>query len=479
MGTGRQVSPVREGDLLADKYRVEKVLGSGGMGVVVAARHIHLGQRVAVKLLSQEAASNSEAVARFIREARAAVRIQSDHVARVMDVESLPNGIPFMVMEYLVGRDLGGIARKSKGLPIEEAIDYVLQASIAIAEAHAIGIIHRDLKPSNMFLVRRSDGTNFVKILDFGISKALGPDVESTEDKIMTSTAAILGSPLYMSPEQMRSSKNVDRRTDIWSLGVILYEFLTGRPAYDADSVLGLCTMIATESTPHLRDRRPEIPEELEAAVMRCLEKDPDFRWQCVTDLALALAPFGSSSAPAYAERVRRIAEGLAQSEDSAPMSLGRMDTLGLPDHTTAPWGTTSKPKSRRRAIIVGASLGGALLALAVVGGTVIRTGAMRRAAAMSVEAPRAAASPSPQPSLETETVRSVGAQPSATTTPPAVAVPADARVPIANRADPSFRGPSSAARKRALASAAKSAAVLAPPSQPAVAEVDPLSQRR
>ncbi len=162
---------VREGDILAGKYRVERVLGIGGMGVVVAAHHMQLDERVALKFLLPEALGNAEAVARFAREARAAVKIKSEHVARVTDVGTLPNGAPYMVMEYLEGGDLAAWIKQRGALPVEQAVEFVLQTCIAVADAHALGIIHRDLKPANLFCVRRSDGQLSIKVLDFGISK--------------------------------------------------------------------------------------------------------------------------------------------------------------------------------------------------------------------------------------------------------------------------------------------------------------------
>src|SRR5580704_996551 len=210
---------VRVGEVLAGKYRVEGILGAGGMGVVVAAHHLQLDERVALKFLLPEALANAEAVARFDREARAAVKIKSEHVARVIDVGKLENGSPYMGMEYLDGSDLSAWLQKRGSPPIPQVVDFVLQACEAIAEAHSLGIVHRDLKPANLFCIRRPDGGLCIKVLDFGISK-----MSMLGDLHMTGTTAVFGSPAYMSPEQMHASKDVDGRTDVWSLGVILYE---------------------------------------------------------------------------------------------------------------------------------------------------------------------------------------------------------------------------------------------------------------
>src|SRR5512132_1665322 len=205
-----------EGEVLAGKYRVERILGKGGMGVVVAAMHLQLGQRVAIKSLLEDA--TQETVSRFIREARAAVRLKSEHTARVLDVGDLPDGAPYMVMEYLDGNDLSHLLRSGGALPTADAVLYVLHACEAMAEAHSIGIIHRDLKPANLFLTRGADGAPTIKVLDFGISKLMHE--QQGEDEVqLTRTSALLGSPLYMSPEQLRSAREATVQSDIWSLG--------------------------------------------------------------------------------------------------------------------------------------------------------------------------------------------------------------------------------------------------------------------
>src|SRR5687768_2291671 len=200
---------VREGDILVGKYRVERVLGLGGMGVVVAAQHLGLDQRVAIKFLFPEAFSHPEALLRFDREARAAAKIKSEHVARVTDVGTLENGAPYMVMEYLEGEDLAEYLRREGALRVEEAVQLVLQACEAIDEAHKLGIVHRDLKPANLFCIQKADGSRTIKVLDFGISK-LTHSVPATRGMAMTGASAMMGSPLYMSPEQMRSPRTVD-----------------------------------------------------------------------------------------------------------------------------------------------------------------------------------------------------------------------------------------------------------------------------
>ncbi len=289
-----ELSPVPGvGEVIEGKYRVEEVVGRGGMGVVLAARHLALGQRVAIKVLSASDAAREEATARFLREGRAAAGLTSDHVVRIHDVGTLPNGAAFMVMELLRGKDLSAHLSAVGPLPIPEAVDFVLQTCDAIAEAHALGIVHRDLKPSNLFLTHRSDGTPLIKVLDFGISKTR-PDADAPGfQATLTSTRSVIGSPAYMAPEQIRDAKHVDARVDVWSLGLILYELLSGVQAFVADTLPAVCAAIAADDPTPLRQIRPEVPPTLEAVIRRCLEKDPARRFQTVCDLGDALAPFG------------------------------------------------------------------------------------------------------------------------------------------------------------------------------------------
>jgi serine/threonine protein kinase len=301
-GSTLRPAPPSPGDVLAGKYRVEGTVGKGGMGVVLSAQHLQLGQKVAIKLLLANPSEREPASTRFLREARAAAGLHSDHVVRIYDLGTLESGVPFMVMELLRGSDLGTLIDTRGPLPINLALEYVLQACDAIAEAHALGIIHRDLKPSNLFLTRRSDGDPLIKVLDFGISKALGPDSQLEGE--LTATRTVLGSPFYMSPEQVRDSKSVDSRTDIWALGVILQELITGEPAFFADTFPGICAAIVADPPASIREQRSEVPEEVEAIVRRCLEKNPRDRYQSVPELMRAieaLLPRRSRSLPSVA----------------------------------------------------------------------------------------------------------------------------------------------------------------------------------
>ncbi|HEY0469005.1 MAG TPA: serine/threonine-protein kinase [Polyangiaceae bacterium] len=292
--------PFAAGDLIAGKYEVIELIGSGGMGYVVSARHVELGEVVALKFLRPEALQIEELVERFSREARAAAKIRSEHVARVFDVGVLPDGVPFIVMEHLAGQDLSDVLQERGPLPIKVAVEYVMQACEALAAAHAAGVVHRDIKPENLFLTKHAQGLDFIKILDFGISKvALQPGGK----RGMMRTMMPLGSPVYMSPEQIRSSDRVDARTDIWSLGCVLFELLTGTVAFNEPSLMQLSAAILEHDPVPLRELVEDAPVELEDVVLRCLEKDADKRYGNIAELAIALYPFAPRRSRISAER--------------------------------------------------------------------------------------------------------------------------------------------------------------------------------
>jgi serine/threonine-protein kinase len=307
--------PVQPGDVLAGKYSVDRVVGAGGMGVVVVALHVDLHDRVALKFMLPEAMKSEEAVARFSREARAAFKIKSEHVARVIDVGQLHDGAPYMVMEYLDGSDLDAVVQERGPLPVQEAVEYVLQACEAVAEAHTLGIIHRDLKPANLFLTRRADGSACIKVLDFGLSKvnAHADPARRSKSKSMTGTRQMLGSPLYMPPEQILSPRDADARSDIWSLGVILFELLTAQPPFTGETMAELQGQVLTGPPLKLSAVRPDVPPGLEWIIEKCLQKDRVNRFSNVADLAGALVPFGPMRGRVSAERVARMVESSGQ----------------------------------------------------------------------------------------------------------------------------------------------------------------------
>ncbi|MDQ2647387.1 MAG: serine/threonine protein kinase, partial [Myxococcota bacterium] len=299
------VCPVSVGDSIAGKYIVESVIGEGGMGVVVAARHVELDQRVAIKFLLPAIAEQELAAQRFRREARAAAKIRGEHVCRVLDVGSLEQGVPYMVMEYLDGCDLAQELTRRQRLPIDEVVDYVLQACEALAEAHAAGIVHRDLKPGNLFLAMAADGTRRIKVLDFGVSKFL---IESgSGSPALTKTSSLVGSPIYMAPEQFDGSKRVDERTDIWALGIVLYELVTGTTPFEAETIAQLISAVLHSKPMPLAERGVYAPDGFEAVIERALSKQSADRWSSVSELATALVPYGPTHASLRASRVSRL----------------------------------------------------------------------------------------------------------------------------------------------------------------------------
>jgi serine/threonine-protein kinase len=313
----RDVTQVSPGDVVSGRYVVEEVLGSGGMGVVVAARHEALGHRVALKFVSATACSDAEAYARFTREAKIIAKLESEHVVRVVDF-GIHQGVPYMAMDLLSGRDLGSELQMRGTMPVEEVADYVIQACDGLAAAHAHGVVHRDVKAANLFLAMRADGERVVKVLDFGVSKL---QEDPSEDVDLTHTRSMLGSPLYMSPEQIRDPRSVDGRADVWSLGVVLHKLLTGMAPFAGQTTNALCASIAADAPRRLREDAEHLPERLEAIVLRCLQKRPNDRYANVATLARDLAPFGSERGRAIAERLvaRAAADGELEEPEAAP----------------------------------------------------------------------------------------------------------------------------------------------------------------
>ena len=343
------------GSVIAGKYRILDELGRGGMGVVLAAQHLELHHRVAIKVIFQK---TGPAIARFLREAQTCARLRSEHVARVFDVGRLEDGSPYLVMEHLTGEDLANACERV--LPIADCVAYVRQACAGIAEAHAAGVVHRDLKPANLFLTTRADGSALVKVLDFGVSKLVVED-GSGDRASLTATDTVVGTPLYMSPEQLKDSKNVDLRTDVWSLGVILYRLLAGRVPFPATTISALAVAIATEAPASMASSRSDVPSGLEAVVRRCLEKDPARRYPSVAALSAALEPFAVDTRDAQRNGAR----------------------------------------GARRNTVVAAFAGGALVA-ACVGVALLatrRSETLERARAMDLPLPAPSSAPEPPPS--------------------------------------------------------------------------------
>jgi serine/threonine-protein kinase len=467
---------VRQGDIIAGKYRIERVLGAGGMGVVVAAHHIGLDEKVAIKFLLPDMLKSPEVVARFTREARAAVKIKSEHVARIHDVGTLDTGAPYMVMEYLEGGDLAAWIQQRGALPVEQAVEFVLQACVAVAEAHGLGIVHRDLKPANLFCVRRADGQLSIKVLDFGISKVTGA-LESSGVGV-TRTTAMLGTPLYMSPEQMQSSKGADAQSDIWSLGVILFELLTGKVPFDGESVAELAVKTATQPPPSLRGFRPELAPELEAVVLRCLDRDRSRRYRNVAQLAVELLPFAPQRARASVERVSGIIQASGLSLGAVELPPAPRGANGEASAASLPAiGRTTTGSPGNKTAVVGGLLA-TIVGLAVVaGGAMLWRGrtqddltqavgqranqpVVRSSAAVDAASPSTTKDAAPLP-LESQPM----AQPSAVAAPqPASTIKAPA--PVIHHASP-------VEKSTTPASPGQSPAAAPSPSSPAAAKTN------
>jgi eukaryotic-like serine/threonine-protein kinase len=290
--------PIAPGQVIGERYRVGALLGEGGMGVVCEAVHVGLELPVAIKFIRTDLKDDSEFVQRFLNEARRAAALKSEHVARVHDVGQLDSGALYLVMERLEGIGLEAHIREQAPLPQADAVSLIREACEGLSEAHAAGIVHRDIKPENLFLARRPDGKRTLKILDFGISKQTTEDAPTS----LTNSQRSLGSPWYMSPEQMIDTSSVDHRADIWSLGVVLFELLTGTRPFEGSSIPEVCAGVLTAPAPALRERRPDIDPALESIVARCLAKNPDERHANVLELSRDLEPFAAARGDAAAE---------------------------------------------------------------------------------------------------------------------------------------------------------------------------------
>jgi serine/threonine protein kinase len=442
----------KTGEIISGKYRVERVLGAGAMGMVLQATDLALHRRVAIKFMIAGGRAGREHEERFVREARIAGRLRSEHTARILDLGTIDGGAPYIVMEYLKGRDLAATLRERGPLPIEEAVTYILQASEALAEAHGAGIVHRDIKPANLVLTKGADGAPCVKVVDFGVAKHTRGGVDLTE------TAQVLGSPLYMPPECMDGSKHADQRVDIWALGVTLFELIAGVPPFNATQMIVLITKVCCKEPESLEELRPGVPKALVAVVLRCLAKEPADRWPTVAALASALAPFASARSASYPERIagahraERMTEPMPPPEPSdpepsdpepsaaqvAPPSLrrnhlGGTAVMGAPlPSATSLYGTrlataTEAASAGRDAVVPGPPSGGATVAasaplaqgskvgLALVGAVLV---ALLVVIALLVFAP---ARPQPAPDL---VAIQTAAQPQEKPQPPPVVSP-------------------------------------------------------
>jgi serine/threonine protein kinase len=420
------------GTVLLDKYRIVRELGMGGMGVVLCAEHLVLGTRVAMKFLLPEFAVLPDAAQRFVREARAATRIHSEHVARVLDVGTLPGavaglpaprgpngeeipqpegppGVPFIVMEYLDGVDLGRHLKSGVKLSIHEAIDYAVQAAEALAQAHAAGVIHRDVKPANLFLSRGSDGSPHVKMLDFGISKVV--EDQAQQNLELTKTRAVMGSALYMSLEQMRSTKTVDHRTDIYALGITLYELLTHTHPFMAESFSELCVKVSLDPPDPIGRHRPDVSDELAEVIAQAYARYPDDRYPTIAAFAAALAPFAAAETQgmiAAIQRLERAASGDRPMVRMLTPLSNKVVTVQRPSRV--PWGVIAS------GLFAGAAIAGITWGIAQRGDPVVNdvdasagAGVIAIPSATDSAPPATSTSPVPSTSSPPVTSASVG----------------------------------------------------------------------
>lgn len=422
------------GTIVGGKFRIERILGAGGMGVVAVATHLQLDRLVAFKVLHDQAAADRGTVERFLREARAVAKLRSEHICQVTDFGQLDSGAPYLVMELLDGADLSQVIAAQPLAPAI-AVDYVVQACVAVAEAHACGIVHRDLKPANLFLTRRLDGSALVKVLDFGIAKApVGADAS------LTRTDVVMGTPGYMAPEQLRSARDVDTRADIWALGVILYQALSGRLPFPAASLTEIAVKIAMDA-PDPIDLSPG----LRAIVMRCLEKDRDRRFRDVGELVYALAPFGPPSVAANASMIARlsIASGTSATVAAQPSPFSPVPTtLQGASASMQP----TMPVQRGRS--TGLWIGGVIVACAAIAGIAVL--AQHKDAAQPVAAGIAIA-----PSIDAQELALVAPEPDAGAPPedPRLQLPLPATTPP-TQPKPITRPTTNSGAKRELADA-------------------------
>ncbi|HMJ11397.1 MAG TPA: serine/threonine-protein kinase [Polyangiaceae bacterium] len=358
-------APAAPGEIISGKYRVGECIGYGGMGIVCAATHLELERPLAIKFVRPEFAQSGDFVARFLNEARAAAALRSEHVAQVLDCGRLPSGTPYIVLERLEGADLESIVGRQGPLQVEMAVDLALQLCEALAEAHAAHIVHRDIKPQNLFVIEGPGGTPTLKVLDFGVSKRL-----TAEDPSVTHTSQGVGSPHYMSPEQMTAPADVDTRTDIWSVGAVLFELLAARPPFTGETLPEICAKVVTQPAPFIRSFRPNVPPRLEAVVQRCLEKHREQRFADVGELAEALAPFAT---PAGITSIGIVLRTLGRDVGRRSMAAVVIVEDDVPSQSRRPNQIPGVRRSRLPLMLAIALLGGATVfgGLQLLGGSV------------------------------------------------------------------------------------------------------------
>jgi serine/threonine-protein kinase len=457
------------GATLAGRYEIQRRIGEGGMGAVYEARHVVLGKRVAVKVLLEKFHERQELVARLLQEARLASAIGHENIVDVADFGTTDDGRSFIVMEFLEGESLADVVTRDAPLPVERCLRIGQQVASALSAAHDKGIVHRDVKPENVFLLRRGE-QDFVKVMDFGVSKAVRSREEGVDLLRLTRTGMVLGTPLYMSPEQARGDEDIDARADVWALGVMLYESLTGEVPFRARNYLGVISQVLTETVEPPSRLRPElaIPAAVEAVVMRAMEKDRGRRYQRMEDLKrdldrlsagdpnVGLAP-AEGAARDEADRAARRTGPRWHLAAAAlvVVAAGLVVALGRGERRAAPTAGSGPVTARARATAPAPAPRAAPPAPAAVA----------RTAAAPPPAPPPAAVPAPDPRP-----------------PPAAHAPAEpaAGSPRARREAPSRQKAGPAGRLRgaaALAAPAAPAPAPPPPSPPAAVPAEPAPQ--
>jgi serine/threonine protein kinase len=413
------------GRTLDDRYAIVRLLGQGGMGAVYEARHAGTGRRVAVKIILGNHAAQDDQVARFHREARAVGAVESDHIAQVFDTgRDRETGAPYIAMEFLEGEDVDALLGRLGPLPVDLALRIALQACIGLERAHAAGVIHRDIKPANLFLTRKDQGTRVVKLLDFGIAKMTTPGLG---DGGLTTTGTMLGSPLYMSPEQARGSTAIDARSDLWSLGITLYQCISGRRPNDHVQGLGeLIMAVCSTPAPWLQDAAPWVPAEVAHVVRRALSIDLNARYSSAGELAAALSallPYGHNIVEAMLVPLGATTRSYAAPRAARP----EVPSSSMVPATTL--GTTGSAPSAGKRSRAGLIAGGAL-AVALAGGAGLY-GALRRGAAPVSSAQEPVPSSAPAAALPPSTNVEVAPPPALSAPPPATAPPVASALPL------------------------------------------------
>ena len=449
-------TPVKVGDVVAEKYSVERIVAAGGNGIVVEARHRVLLERCAIKFLLPGALEQPMARERFVREAQALARLKSDHIVRIFDVGELPDGTPYMVMEYLEGADLETLVRRRGALPADEAALYVLQVCAALADAHALGIVHRDLKPANVVVTQTADGTPRVKLIDFGVSKVMR-DARGLSP-LKTGDGTLIGTPLFMAPEQVYGGE-VGTASDVWAVGVLLYHLMTGAlPFQEEATVMSLAHILGRPPKP-IGSHGVAVPPDMEQLVLACLEKNAAARPESVAEIADRLAPFAAEGQP-ISRHVRRVLDSIPEARPSlvgAPPVSKMAVTLAAPTRdSTMPASTTTSEAPARPRWVPWAAIGAAF-ALSVTVALLVMRGPPARpvAASDAVSVTPAATLPPPAVTAGGPVASPIGTATPGATTSASASVIASAPPPPSPRAAP---------RARATAPAPKPTAPAPPP---------------